>query len=157
MANDNGFAGKFVPIDISFNGTDWIRFGAVRNKTISNSTETADSTADDSSGGFREVIETFIAQTLSWDGVIKADSRGVTLDRFEAFFFDPSNENDGDGNPLTVRCFYVRYARPKTLDETRTISQRVQLTSFEIGAAYDDVVTYSLEAQTIEAPTVADA
>lgn len=157
MANGNGFAGKFVPLDISFNGVDWIQFGAVRNKTVNNSTETADATADDSPGSFREVIETFIAQTISWDGVIKTDTRGTTLDRFEAFFFDPSLELDGDGNPLEVRCFYVRYARPKTLDETRTITQRVQLTSFEIGAAYDDVVTYSMETQTIVQPTVADA
>lgn len=157
MSTGNGFAGKFVPLEISWDGTTFIRFGAVRNKTVNNSTETADSTADDSSGSFREVIETFIAQTISWDGVIKTDSRGDTLDRFETFFFDPTNENGPDALPLQVRCFYVRYARPKTSGETRTITQRVQLTSFEIGAAYDDVVTYSMETQTIEAPTVADA
>ena len=156
MAGINGFTGKEVPLEISFDNTNWIRFGAVRGKTSSNSVETADATADDS-GDYREPLETFISGTNSWDGIVKTDARGATLDRFEAFFYDPSLENDASGNALTRRCFYMRLIRPKTNDQNRTVTRQVQLTSFEIGAPYDDVTTYSMETQTITDPTVADA
>ena len=157
MAVSSGFAGKFIPIEISFDNSTWLRFGAVRTKTFANTVETADSTADDSAGGYREVIETFIAGTKSWDGVVKTDNRGDTLDRFESFFHDPSLENGADGNPLDVRCFYVREIRPKTNNQNRTTSAPVQLTSFEIGAPYDDVTTYSMETQIIGDVALADA
>ena len=157
MAGGSGFAGKFVPVLISWNNTDFFRLGAVRAKSFDNATEVADSTADDSPGGYREVIETFITGTNNFDGIVKRDDRGNVLDRFDAFFHNPALENGADGQPLDVRCFYVRYQRPKTNGETRTYTAPVQLTNFSFGAPYDDVVTFTFETQTIGDVVVADA
>ena len=157
MAGESGFAGKQVTFEISWDNVTFIRFGSVRGKTQSTGTETADSTADDSAGGFREVIETFKTQTNSWDGVVKTDTRGDTLDRFEAFVYDNSLEDGPDALPLTSARFFVRTIRPKTNSQTRSITRCVQLTSFEIGAPYDDVTSFSMEAQTINDPVLVDA
>lgn len=157
MASGTGFAGRLVALEISYDNTNFFRFGAVRGKTITTGTETADSTADDSAGGFREVVETFKTGTISWDGVVKTDNRGDTLDRHEAFVYDNSLENGADGNPLQAACFYVRIIRPKTNNQTRTITALIQQTNFEIGAPYDDVTTFTLEGQIIDDPVLVDA
>jgi len=157
MSGQSGFAGKEVALEISWDNSTFIRFGAVRGKSQPTGTETADSTADDSAGGFRESIETFKTQTISWDGVVKTDSRGDTLDRFEAFMYDNALENGPDAQPLTSSRFFVRTVRPKTNDQTRSITSCVQLTNFEIGAPYDDVTTFSMEVNTIADPVLVDA
>lgn len=157
MAGGTGFAGREGVLEISYDNSTFIRFGAVRGKGISTGTETSDSTADDSSGGFREVVETFKTGTISWDGVVKTDTRGVTLDRHEAFVYNNALENGADGNPLTAACYYVRFTRPKTSGETRSITALIQQTNFEIGAPYDEVTTFTLEGQIIADPVLVDA
>lgn len=158
MATSSGIVGRDIleRLQISFNNSTWIDFGAGRNISQPNTVETADATAA-GDNDYRVVVETFVAGTLSWDGVIKTDSDGATLDRFENFFHNPALENGPGGTALSSRCLYVRFTRAKTGSQNRTKTFQIQLTSFEIGAAYDDVATYSCEAQILSLVSTSDA
>ncbi len=157
--NQSGIVGRDISeaLEISWDNSTYIRFGAGRNISQPNTVETADSTASNSGNDYRTVVETFIAGTLSWDGVIKLDASGVILDRFEAFFHNPALENGPDSQPLQQRCFYLRFSRAKTGSQNRTKTFQIQLTSFELGAAYDDVATYSAEGQILQLISLNDA
>ncbi len=115
--------------------SDWKSLGAMRTKELSGEWDTADGTADDSVGGIREMLATFMSVTVSGDGVLRK-AGGENLTELTKHFFNPVATS---GQPAV----WFRLTFPDV-----TFTAYFLLSSFGRNATYDDVATYSLEAQT---------
>lgn len=113
--------------------SDWKRFGSLRTKEFSLSWDTTDVTDSDSIGALRENLATFQTLTISGDGIAKA-SGANNLVELTKHVVNPAATN---GQPLV----WLRMTFPDL-----TFTAFMLLSTMSRSAAYDDVVTYSMEA-----------
>lgn len=114
----------------------WKRFGSLRTKEFTLEWETADATADDSVGALRENLATFQSLSISGDGTAKSSGTGAA-NVIELTKHVAKPEATG-GQPVA----WIRATFP---DLTFTFFAIV--TNMSRSAPFDDVVTYSFEAQ----------
>lgn len=105
--------------------------GSMRGKDLTLSSDTVDTTADDSSGGFRSNLVTFKTLEFTGDGVCRA---GTTADSGQTILLDHFIEQD---QPV----LWMRFTYPD-----RTIYAYMILTEFSRSAPFDEAVTFSLTA-----------
>lgn len=118
------------------NPADWKRLGSMRTKEFTLEWETADGTADDSIGALRENLATFQSLSISGDGTLKA-SGGGSANLIEV--------TKHVANPLATSGQPVAWIRLTFPDLTFTAFMII--TNMSRSAPYDDVATYSFEAQ----------
>lgn len=112
------------------------RLGAMRTKEMTLAWDTADTTADDSIGSLRENLATFQTLSVSGDGTVKASGNGAAA--LIALTKHVINPTLTGGQPFA----WIRLTFP---DLTFTFFAIVN--NMSRSAPYDDVVTYSFEAQ----------
>jgi len=115
---------------------EWKRFGSMRTKEFTLEWETTDATADDSIGALRENLATFQTLSISGDGVVKASGSGAAnLIELTKHVAKPTATG---GQPFA----WVRMTFPDL-----TFTAFMIVNNMSRSAPFDDVVTYSFEAQ----------
>ena len=125
---------------------DYKRLGAIRNKEFGPEWETVDATADDSPNNTRETLVTFKTMNVSLNGVTRQEEL-KNQDELEDYVISPANNQP---------CGWIRIQRPSDVSG-ETVKQYdipVLFTSFRQTAAYDDVMTWAMEAPSNGATTI---
>lgn len=130
------FAGKSVIMEYAYGcgdaipeAGDWKRLGAMTTKELTISYDTIDVTADDSVGGIRENMASFMTATISGDGRVKNTPDMIELLQF--YVAPPGGQPN----------LWLRLTYPDV-----TFKMFAILNNFSRSAPFDDSVTYSLEA-----------
>ncbi len=120
----------------------WSRLGGMRAKNISFSWDVADGTDDTSPDFTKEELATFKTVNISGDGVSRFD----LASNQEAFEAAVTNPGAATGNQPYV-WLQIVYPNGKSYQGPFLVN------SFEVGAPYADVVTFSMDANSAGAIT----
>lgn len=144
MAGDNSKnVGRSVVVNYSLSQdrnnvpNDFVRLGAIRDKSWGPEWETVDSTADTSAGDIREFLVTYKTFNPSFSGVVSNDDTD-NQKALELYINNPTG-----GQP----CGWLQIIRPVSATQNRVYEIFVIFTSYSIEATYDDVMTFSLDTQ----------
>lgn len=139
----NKYTGKVVGLEFFIGCGDvlpteaqWRKLGAMRNKEFSVEWETIDATADDSIGSLRENITSFQSLTISGDGTLKRAGTGAA--DLKAITKHAVQPTETGGEPVV----WLRMTFPDL-----TFIAYMILTTMTRTGAYDDLATYTMEAQ----------
>lgn len=134
--NNPNFVGKNVLVeyalacgDVNPRTLSYAPVGSMRGKDLTLSADTVDTTADDSSGGFRSNLVTFKTLEFTGDGVVRVSS---VADTGQTILLDHFVSED---QPVA----WFRFTYPD-----RTIYAYSIITELSRSAPFDEVVTYSL-------------
>ena len=91
----NAFIGKLMPVYVALQSTkpttaaatQYIRWGAVRDREFGPELDEVDATTDTSNGVFREQLSTFATHDVSLSGVTSTKATD-NLDAIEKYFYD---------------------------------------------------------------------
>lgn len=111
----------------------WTTFGAVRSKSVTNSGNTVDTTADDTQGRYGESIVTTLTKEYSIDGVIR--KTGPSAKGFAELYAHWNDPSATGGQPV----LWIRFTDPTGIETAPVV-----ITSIDKSAPYDDVMTYSM-------------
>jgi len=147
----NAFVGRDVVVYYSTSTSetvpnDFVRLGAVRDKSFGVEWETVDSTADTTVGNIRTNLVTFAAFNPEFSGVTSTKDSD-NLDDLEKYVLE---------NAASQPMGWLRLVRPKSSSETRTYELPVIFTSFTLEGTYDDVSTWSLATMAIGSVAITD-
>ena len=154
----NAFIGKLVPVYVALQATkptsqaatQYLRWGAVRDREFGPELDEVDSTADTSDGVFRQYLSTFATHDVSLSGVTSTKAAD-NLDEIESYFYDKM----GAAEQVEV---WIKIFRPSS-DSTnvyRSYEFSANMKTFKITGTYDDVSTWSSDMSGTGAVTVAD-
>lgn len=121
--------------------TGWTVFGAVRTKSVTNSANTIDTTADDSEGDYSESIIGTKTKEFSIDGIIRKS--GPSAKGFAELYAHWNDSSATGGQPV----MWVRMT-----DSTGVETAPVTMTAIDKSNPYDDVPTYSITLAVTSSP-----
>jgi predicted secreted protein len=122
--------GTELPIE-----SQWNRLGSMRTKEFNLEWETIDATADDSIGSLRENLASFQSLSISGDGAVKISGDGAA--ELIALSKHVAKPDATEGQPVA----WVRITFPDI-----TYTAFMIISNMSRSAPYDDLVTYSFEA-----------
>lgn len=115
---------------------DLLLLGAMRTKEVNIEWDTVDATADDTTGNVRDNLATYLAYTISGDGVCRAvDDESVSNQ--VALLKHVANPTETGGQPYA----WIEVTFPDV-----TFTAFMLVNTFSRSAPNDDVVTFSFEA-----------
>ncbi|KTT17964.1 phage tail tube protein [Pseudacidovorax intermedius] len=121
----------------------YVPLGAMRDKSIKFSWDTADATADDSPAATKEQIATFKSVEISGSGVSRGTER-PNQDTLEAHINTPSAVTGGQP------CVWLRLTHPSG----KRYYGYFMVSEFSTDAPYADVITWSMTANSNGAVTI---
>lgn len=154
----NAFIGKLMPVYVALQATkptttaatQYIRWGAVRDREFGPELDEVDATTDTSDGVFREYLSTFATHDVSLSGVTSTKAAD-NLDDIEDYFYTKM----GAAEQVVV---WVKIFRPSSdsANKFRSYEFPANMKTFKITGTYDDVSTWSSDLSGTGAVTVAD-
>ena len=141
----NAFIGKLMPVYVALQptkpttaaATQYIRWGAVRDREFGPELDEVDATTDTSNGVFREQLSTFATHDVSLSGVTSTKATD-NLDAIEKYFYD---RIAAAGQPEV----WIKIFRPSShaTNKFRSYEFPANMKTFKITGTYDDVTTWS--------------
>lgn len=141
----NAFIGKLMPVYIALQAdkpttqatTQYLRWGAVRDREFGPELDEVDCTADTSDGVFRQYLSTFATHDVSMSGVTSTKLTD-NLDEIEKYFYDKMN----GAEQVEV---WIKIFRPSsdTTNKYRFYEFPANMKTFKVTGTYDDVSTWS--------------
>lgn len=154
----NAFIGKLMPVYVALQATkpttaaetQYIRWGAVRDREFGPELDEVDATTDTSDGVFRESLSTFATHDVSLSGVTSTKATD-NLDAIEKYFYDRIAAAE---QPEV----WIKIFRPSShaTNKFRSYEFPANMKTFKITGTYDDVTTWSSDMSGTGNVTVAD-
>ena len=154
----NAFIGKLMPVYVALQATkpttqaatQYIRWGAVRDREFGPELDEVDATTDTSGGVFREQLSTFATHDVSLSGVTSTKATD-NLDAIEKYFYDRIAAAE---QPEV----WIKIFRPSShaTNKFRSYEFPANMKTFKITGTYDDVTTWSSDMSGTGNVTVAD-
>lgn len=154
----NAFIGKLIPVYVALQSskpttqaaTQYIRWGAVRDREFGPELDEVDVTSDTSSGVFRENLSTFATHDISLSGV-ESTKTTDNLDAIEKYFYDRIAAAE---QPEV----WIKIFRPAShaTNKFRSYEFPANMKTFKITGTYDDVTTWSSDLSGTGVITVSD-
>ena len=154
----NAFIGKLMPVYVALQSTkpttaaatQYIRWGAVRDREFGPELDEVDATTDTSNGVFREQLSTFATHDVSLSGVTSTKATD-NLDAIEKYFYDRVAAAE---QPEV----WIKIVRPSShaTNKFRSYEFPANMKTFKITGTYDDVTTWSSDMSGTGNVTVAD-
>ena len=152
------FIGKLMPVYVALQptkpttaaATQYIRWGAVRDREFGPELDEVDATTDTSNGVFREQLSTFATHDVSLSGVTSTKATD-NLDAIEKYFYDRIAAAE---QPEV----WIKIFRPSShaTNKFRSYEFPANMKTFKITGTYDDVTTWSSDMSGTGNVTVAD-
>lgn len=141
----DAFLGRDVPVYIALQAaqpttqaaTQYIRWGAVRDREWGPELDEVDVTADTSAGVFRQYLSTYATHDVSLSGITSIKDTD-NLDEIESYFYDKINA----GEQVEV---WIKVFRPSSdaTDKYRSYEFSANMKTFKITGTYDDASNWS--------------
>lgn len=141
----NAYIGKLMPVYIALQSakpttqatTQYLRWGAVRDREFGPELDEVDCTADTSDGVFRQYLSTFATHDVSLSGVTSTKATD-NLDEIESYFYTKMSAAE----QVEV---WIKIFRPNShaTDKFRAYEFPANMKTFKVTGTYDDVSTWS--------------